>query len=266
MKKIIIVVMSVLVLGILIGSSTLYFMNRNKIAVLGYHNVFKYDNEYNGDDLFILNLDKFEEQLKFLKDNNYKTLTLEEFSCYKKGTCKQPEKSVLITFDDGFYFNYKYAFPLLQEYNMNATVFIVGVYALAGVPDDNDVKSLMSIDMITSIKDKFPNITVASHSYDLHGEKTIDTLTVEEIRNDFEQMKTIVDSKYFAYPFGIYNDNAYQVLEKYGFELAFGFGKDDNNEKKHRKANMTDENYLIPRFNIYATLPMWKFKLYLLLP
>ena len=40
--------------------------------------------------------------------------------------CDKKHKSVLITFDDGYYDNYQYAFDLLKKYKMNAVVFIIG--------------------------------------------------------------------------------------------------------------------------------------------
>jgi len=70
-------------------------------------------------------IEEFENQMKFLYENGYTTLSSEEFLKYKKGDLQVPKKSVFITFDDGWRDNYYYAYPILKKYNLKATVFIV---------------------------------------------------------------------------------------------------------------------------------------------
>ena len=43
----------------------------------------------------------FEEQVKFLYDNNYKTISLDEFYCWYQKKCRMTKNTVVITFDDG---------------------------------------------------------------------------------------------------------------------------------------------------------------------
>ncbi|WP_169776887.1 polysaccharide deacetylase family protein [Campylobacter mucosalis] len=68
---------------------------------------------------------EFLAQMKFLADNGYKTLTSSEFLAYKKGEFAPPKKSVFITFDDGWRDNFYYAYPILKQFNLNATIFLV---------------------------------------------------------------------------------------------------------------------------------------------
>ncbi len=70
-------------------------------------------------------VEEFEDQMKYLSENGYKTLTSEEFYLYKLGKLKVPKKSVMITFDDGWRDNFVYAYPILKKYNLKATLFIV---------------------------------------------------------------------------------------------------------------------------------------------
>lgn len=65
----------------------------------------------------------FEKHLKILKEKNMNTITLTEYG--KGGLPKNP---FLITLDDGYYDNYKVVFPLLQKYNMKATIFLNTLY------------------------------------------------------------------------------------------------------------------------------------------
>ena len=68
------------------------------IAVLNYH--FFYSNGENCGQGICLNTSKFEEQLKYLKENNYKTLTMQEFVDWIYGRIELPQKSVLLTIDE----------------------------------------------------------------------------------------------------------------------------------------------------------------------
>lgn len=73
-------------------------------------------------------IDWFEEHLKNIWFLNMKTLTNREIleSLDKHG--KLPKNSVALTFDDGYYDNYKNAFPLLKKYKMKATLYLNTAY------------------------------------------------------------------------------------------------------------------------------------------
>ncbi|MGL4210288.1 MAG: polysaccharide deacetylase family protein, partial [Cetobacterium somerae] len=72
--------------------------------------------------------DWFEEHLKNIWFLNMKTLTNKEMleSLEKNG--KLPKNSVALTFDDGYYDNYRHAFPLLKKYKMKATLYLNTAY------------------------------------------------------------------------------------------------------------------------------------------
>ncbi len=67
---------------------------------------------------------EFENQLKYIKENGYNTLSVNEF--YNAITTRsKKEKSILLTFDDGRSSFWRIAFPLLKRYNLKATLFII---------------------------------------------------------------------------------------------------------------------------------------------
>ena len=197
----------------------------------------------------------FEEQLKYLKKHNYKTLTLEEFECFHKGECKIPRKSVLITMDDGYQSNYDLAFPLLKKYNMNATIFYLGIN------EDGHNDKYMSKETLDKVIKEYPNIEIASHSYNLHIEGSINQ-DKKDLIKDIKKQKEIINSKYYAYPYGAHNKNMIEALQEEGYIMAFTFGPGE----EHRKATRKDDKYKIPRLNISNDMPMWKFKLRIILP
>lgn len=247
-SKIIIIFLAVAIILFLIGLLFLY--KDQKVAVLGYHTFIKSEerNETNQRDNMVMDIEKFEEQLKYLQEHHYKTLSLDEFYCYHEGICKIPRKSVLITMDDGYQSNYDLALPLLKRYNMKATIFYLGINNAGENPNYMDLAT------IENIKQKYKNIDLASHSYNLHTKGAIDK-DYEELLEDITKEQEMVDSKYYAYPFGEYNECMIKALKEKGYKMAFTFGPG----REHRKATKADDAYKIPRLNISNDMPMWKF-------
>jgi len=65
-----------------------------------------------------------ESYFRYLSENNYKTFTLNEIDTLFKAKKKLPKRSVILTFDDGYYDNYKIVFQLLKKYNLKAIFFV----------------------------------------------------------------------------------------------------------------------------------------------
>ena len=68
---------------------------------------------------------RFESHLKYLKENGYHAITLDELLDFLTTGKPLPEKPVILTFDDGYADNYTNAFPLLQKYGMIGHFFII---------------------------------------------------------------------------------------------------------------------------------------------
>ena len=86
-----------------------------KLPVIMYHFVLKNSNTKNK---FTISESTFEEDLKYIKNNNYTTILVQDLINYTENKTNLPEKPILLTFDDGAYNNYLYAFPLAKKYNM----------------------------------------------------------------------------------------------------------------------------------------------------
>ncbi len=70
---------------------------------------------------YTVTIDRFREQMGWLAENGYRSLTLDDVLA---PGCPL-EKGVVITFDDGWADNFSHALPILGEFGLGATVFVV---------------------------------------------------------------------------------------------------------------------------------------------
>lgn len=265
LKKVTIIISICILIIITLG--LVYIKLNPKVAVLCYHNIAVQEEmqKFPEEKDWTISVDNFKKQLEYLKKHSYKTLTLEELRKWKNNEIELPYKSVLITFDDGFLSNYHYAFELLKQYNMNATVFLIGSYM--GINEQNwdgNIKKYMDLNTIERCKKEYPNIEFASHSYGLHYHGSINEKTEKEMVEDLQIFKReIIDTKAYAYPFGAKNEKIRNALKENKYELAFTYGPNRND---YRKASKHDENLEIPRLNMSHGMEINKFALRLILP
>ncbi len=77
--------------------------------------------------------ENFREQMAWLAQNGWTTLSTEAFAeALASGVL--PKKCVLITFDDGYLDNWVYAYPVLQEFGLKATIFLITGWIGDGPP------------------------------------------------------------------------------------------------------------------------------------
>ena len=211
------------------------------IPVLNYHFFYEDGNNICGETICLAR-SKFEEQLKYLTDNGFKTLTMQEFIDWYEGRIEVPYKAVLLTIDDGAmgtsFINGNILIPLLEKYQVHATLFLITAWW-----DKANYQS--------------EYLDVESHGNDIHfsgscGEAQLKCLNHDELYND---LKTSMDNlgtyKSFCYPFYTSNQNAYNVLSELGVKVAFGGGGYNATRNSYR--------YYIPRYPIYDSITMDQF-------
>lgn len=256
----------ILLIIIFLIANIIYFYKHPKIPVLCYHNIATSDEKlkYPDESDWTITTENFKEHLDYLKNNNYKTLTMDEFYNWKIGNLNLPYKSVLITFDDGFLSNYEYAFKLLKEYDMNATVFVVGSFIDNSTTSEwnGNIKTYMTRDILEKIKTEYPNIEICSHSYNLHYQGAINQnkdILIQDIK-DFDNF--CPGNDILCYPFGQYNTTIEECLKESNYKMAFRYGPE---KKDYKKASRNDNIYEIPRLNVSHGMSVFKFALRLLM-
>ncbi|MFA2565536.1 transcriptional regulator [Bacillus wiedmannii] len=212
---------------------------QEKVPVLQYYYLTK-DNDKNQnpvlkDKTTAVSVGMFEKQMKYLADNQYHTLTLEEFNQFIKNKKKLPKKSVLITFDNTSKSNYVYAYPILKKYKMHATSFAV-TSRISNKEEKFNPKTfqMLSMNEMDKMKDVFE---FGSHTHTLHKFKNGSAAILVEgnqiVKNDILKSKDVLKSNYMSYPFGKYNKDTLQILKDLKMELAFtslqGYATPENN-------------------------------------
>lgn len=253
MKKIIssIIIIIILILGFEIWKFN--NIKQKQVAVLVYHNIVQSEEEKKKDPDTLTNIE-FEEQIKYLKDNGYASISLDELYDWKEGKKDIPEKSVVITFDDGFY-SFKYlAQPILEKYNFKAACFLIGKVTMKNTPDYIEGKyGTIGMD---EVNNKNNNITYGSHTFYLHeqteeGEPILKTKSFQELKEDTEKFKNeLFDAKYLAYPYYTYTKDYVKVLKEETYKLAF-CGEEE-------MATKGVENYKVPRISGVRNLSEFK--------
>lgn len=169
-------------------------------------------------------LEEFELQMKYLYDNGYKTLKLDEVFDYYYSNAAIPEKSVLLTFDDMYKSIYQYAYPILKKYNFSAVGFVVLDWLFETSQEYSTTSSVcMSKEELQEISDVFE---FANHTKSLHTRKgqqtTVETIDKQSFVEDIRQCENFVTTKgVFAYPFGGYNEEVINRLKEMDFKLGF---------------------------------------------
>ncbi len=182
-------------------------LSEEGLPILMYH--FFYDkNKEEGKDGNHLEISKFEEQMKYLSENDFYFPTWQEVEDFIDKKQELPEKSVVITADDGDPSFFELAVPILQKYNIPATSFVITYWY--GNRAEN----------------KEEGISYQSHSYDMHragsdGKGIMLSLDYDKIKEDVLLSREVLGgADIFCYPFGSYTETAINVLKDTNYKLA----------------------------------------------
>lgn len=74
---------------------------------------------------YILLREDFEQQMAFLAEAGFHSISLQQLHAWSQSGATPPPNPVVITFDDGFVGNHRYAFPILKKFGFSATFFVV---------------------------------------------------------------------------------------------------------------------------------------------
>ncbi len=211
------------------------------VPVLMYHAVS--DNMWGIGELFLSPTD-MEKQLAYLVDNGYDPIWFQDLS-----HVEDYDKPVILTFDDGYDDNYTELFPLLQKYQIKATVFIIG-NALG-------MSHKMTAEQVAEMS-KSDLITVQSHGYTHHD---MDVMGEEELDYELGETWRVITRitgkipSVLCYPTGRYSSKTIEVAKKYyNFALKMNGGLYNTS---------ADDPYEVPRYYVSRYTDIYTFASYL---
>jgi len=194
------------------------------VPVITYHKFSK-----NKADAMTVTAKDFEEQMRFLKQQGYRVITMDEFFAFLDFKSQIPKKSVVITIDDGWRSTYEIAFPILKKYGYPATLF---VYTDLISPSDKALDWNLIREMAQGGIDLQCH-TKTHRKLEKDGQESFREF-FEAIKKELTESAKIIkrrlnkNVKYLAYPFGDTNPLVVAFLMKLGYRGGFTVERDSN--------------------------------------
>lgn len=154
----------------------------------------------------------FEEHLRWIKEQGYETVTLEDLILALQTGYQLPPKPIIITLDDGYRDAYTNAYPLLVKYGMKATVFVI-----TRLLDENNI-NFVTWEMAQEMSAH--GIEIESHSVNHYD---MSTLSEESILRELRDSRLAIekhinkDVRFICYPSGEYDEEVIALLPEAGY-------------------------------------------------
>jgi peptidoglycan/xylan/chitin deacetylase (PgdA/CDA1 family) len=201
-----------------------------RVPVIMYHSL-----HASASDKWVLPPEQFEEDLRFLSENGYTSITASELVAFVRGDGTLPDKPIILSFDDGYYNNLSQGLPLLEKYAMKIVLSVIGehadIWTADGGTDERDGHATWP--QLAELA-RSGWVELANHTQSLHTTKNGRHGCVRmagEDKDSYHQMFAAdlqalqdrftehcgVSPVCFAYPFGVRCEDALGVLKDMGF-------------------------------------------------
>lgn len=200
-------------------------LNKTEVPILCYHRIREFrptDTKSMKD--YIVTPENFRSQLKMLADSGYHAILPDQLYDYLAFGKPLPPKPVLLSFDDSEEEHYTIALQEMKKYGFKGVFFIMTVTM--------NRPGYMTKEQIKGLSDEGNEI--ASHTWNHHNvKKYVETDWAVQVDKPNRQLEAITGKpvKYFAFPFGLWNEQAIPELKKRGIKASFQLvGKRDSTE------------------------------------
>ena len=205
-------------------------LNKPEVPVLCYHQLreFKPTDSKTARD-YIVPVSNFNEQIKLLADSGYHSILPDELYNYLVYGKSLPDKPVMITFDDTRVEHFTLAASELNKYGFKGVFFIMTVSL--------NRPGYMTREQVKQLADD--GHTIGLHTW---NHKNVRTYVEEDwevqIEKPLKNLEQITGKRveYFAYPFGLWNEQALEKIHEFGFKSAYQLSARRN--EKHPLLNI----------------------------
>ena len=232
-----------------------------RVPVLTYHHILPDEvNTRFRENPWTVSTEEFAAQMRYLRDNGFYTPTLCELEAFLYRGWPLPAKSVMIHFDDGYYSNYVYAYPILQRYGLRAVLFpITGHSERLGEYQPPICHDSLTHAAAVTLRAPSDVFETASHTHNMHsnvpGTEATGLMagTREEIIADTRQsFEFLTNHRAFAYPRGQFNDYVIDALREAGITMAFTVNRG--------YVTSQSDPFRLNRFTVYRGTRMARFR------
>ena len=180
------------------------------VPIMMYHSVSLADDNSSN----VVSPKSFAKQMDFLKQNGYRVIPLDTYVEWSKVQKKLPNKTAVITFDDGYEDNYKNAFPVLKDHHFPATIFLIS--DMVGIS-----QNLLTWDEVKEMGQY--GITFGSHT---RHHVYLPEASEGEMKDEIVESKRVIEEHlgkpvyYFAYPSGGFSEQIKTITALAGYKAA----------------------------------------------
>ena len=157
---------------------------------------------------------QFAEQMKVLHDSGYHTVLPEQLYEYLVHDGPMPAKPIMLTYDDTDEEQYSIAVPEMKKYGFKGVYFIMTISI--------NRPRYMSKEQIKNLSDS--GHAIESHTWDHHMVTKYTPADWDIQLSKPEKTLTVITGKsptFFAYPFGLWNQDAIPELKSHHYKMAF---------------------------------------------
>jgi glycosyltransferase involved in cell wall biosynthesis len=204
------------------GSKELPHLNRGT-PILMYHG---FGDKSEPGSRYVVPINRFRWQMAWLKWRKFNVISLQTLVSFLRQGRHPPERSVVITIDDGYVDALLLSAPILQKYGFPATVFVVA--DRLGRPNVEAVGPLAQRMMLneTQIK-KLANLSISIGAHSLTHARLKELSNAEkhnEIGGARARLEAIVDQpvEFFAYPYGEHDSACRSIAANVGYTASCG--------------------------------------------
>ena len=229
-----------------------------EMPVIMYHRVIKDESEKGVHGTYVT-VKQFDEQMKYLKNKGYETVTFEDLLKNKyKQRFDKDKKWIMLTFDDGYKDNYENAFPILKKYQFKGII-----YVLDGIEYNKwDVDNPGNPEKRFTLMNQEELLEMQNYGIEFGGHTSthprLADLSIENVKSEIINSKSNIEKIIgrellsFAYPYGSLNEEVKRIPQEAGYKFAVATDSGS--------IVFSDDLFEIRRIGIFPTNNLFNFK------